>query len=478
MPNLADKKVCCGCQACVAACPVKAINVIQDENWFIYPAINKDKCINCGACEKVCPVITPKIKKEYTKVTTFSGYLNDAEKLRQSSSGGFATALSEYVLQNRGIVYGVKYNDDFSKAEYIRIDEIGQLNQVKGSKYIMSEIEPKVYKIIEKDLNNGLIVLFIGCPCEVYSLKNYLFNTNTENLITGEVICQGGTSARALHEFVNTNEEKYKSKIVSLNMRYKKDGQWLPYCINFQTASGITETQILANTDFNASFYNVKRLSCYNCLFKYPNGAADFTMGDHIGVNNQDDSYNEKGVSIVFINTKKGETIFSNLDMFKSFQETYEKGSGIQSCLTESFKRLPYSAEFEKIFHQDGLQAAAEYFEKSKIKTFEDLICNVRNLNGNNKNFKCIIWGVGRYFEITYETILNKIPNSVIVGIVDKYKDGYKHNIKINKISSLKEMDFDHIFITTISGKEEAMKTLKEFFGEEITKKITIAIPQ
>lgn len=53
-PILFDKKEnCCGCAACVAVCPQKAISMKKDEEGFLYPII-VGTCIGCLKCEKVC----------------------------------------------------------------------------------------------------------------------------------------------------------------------------------------------------------------------------------------------------------------------------------------------------------------------------------------------------------------------------------------------------------------------------------------
>lgn len=48
------KEECCGCTACYAICPQKAISMLEDEEGFEYPHINEEKCIKCYLCMKVC----------------------------------------------------------------------------------------------------------------------------------------------------------------------------------------------------------------------------------------------------------------------------------------------------------------------------------------------------------------------------------------------------------------------------------------
>ena len=49
------KEECCGCTACYAICPARAISMCTDEEGFVYPVINGDKCIRCHACLEICP---------------------------------------------------------------------------------------------------------------------------------------------------------------------------------------------------------------------------------------------------------------------------------------------------------------------------------------------------------------------------------------------------------------------------------------
>ena len=57
MPDLFNKKEqCCGCTACYAICPRSAIEMIPDEEGFLYPEIDKTKCIRCFRCLNICPL--------------------------------------------------------------------------------------------------------------------------------------------------------------------------------------------------------------------------------------------------------------------------------------------------------------------------------------------------------------------------------------------------------------------------------------
>ena len=50
------KEECCGCTACYAICPRKAIIMVNDDEGFEYPQIDENKCIRCYLCMNVCPI--------------------------------------------------------------------------------------------------------------------------------------------------------------------------------------------------------------------------------------------------------------------------------------------------------------------------------------------------------------------------------------------------------------------------------------
>lgn len=50
------KEKCMGCGACKAICPQEAIQMVPDEEGFLYPAIVEQACIRCGLCLVVCPL--------------------------------------------------------------------------------------------------------------------------------------------------------------------------------------------------------------------------------------------------------------------------------------------------------------------------------------------------------------------------------------------------------------------------------------
>ena len=56
MDRIIEPILCNGCHACYAICPKRCIDMIQNEEGFLEPSIDKDKCIECNLCTTTCPV--------------------------------------------------------------------------------------------------------------------------------------------------------------------------------------------------------------------------------------------------------------------------------------------------------------------------------------------------------------------------------------------------------------------------------------
>lgn len=76
------------------------------------------------------------------------------ETIRAASrSGGIFTALSDTVLESKGVVYGCILTSDF-QAVHVRAESKTKRDLMRGSKYIQSKIGD-TYKSVQTDLKNG-----------------------------------------------------------------------------------------------------------------------------------------------------------------------------------------------------------------------------------------------------------------------------------------------------------------------------------
>lgn len=51
MAAVVNREECTGCEACVSACPVEAISIVDGK-----AKVSADDCVDCGACVGECPV--------------------------------------------------------------------------------------------------------------------------------------------------------------------------------------------------------------------------------------------------------------------------------------------------------------------------------------------------------------------------------------------------------------------------------------
>lgn len=305
--NLAiDKSKCCACTACKNICPKQAIEMISDEKGFLYPKINENRCIKCGLCEKVCFYNTGyKVLDDHlNKIETYAVKHKDFNIRMNSRSGGIFTALSDYILDNKGVIYGVGYKENFIVC-YKRAETKKERNKFRGSKYVQSELND-IFKQVKNDLENGRWVLFSGTPCHVAGLVKYLGKKKFEKLLLVDVVCHGVPSPKTFKDYINYVERKYNGKVDNFDFRDKTFG-WNTHIESF----------IINNKKYSSNIYTNLfcshlgfRESCYTCQVANLNRPSDITIADCWGIaENRPDIDDNKGVSLVIVNTKKGKTI-------------------------------------------------------------------------------------------------------------------------------------------------------------------------
>ena len=359
-------------------------------------------------------------------------------------------------------MYGVEYNSDFSKAVYSRADNIKDLSKFKGSKYIMSEANNSIYELVKKDLEEDRMVLFIGCPCEVYSIKHYL-KSEYKNLLTCDLICQGGTSPKALQLFVEELRKNYNCKAKYINMRGKIPGK-IDAMMMVEMESGQLYCEKLSETDFDVFFRNVKRKCCYNCRFKFPNNAGDFIAGDYIGINKEDDGYSANGTSLIITCNKKAESWVEKLQNFCLYKVNFEKATGIQTCLFNSIEKTIFNEILSECLKKGEIVGIKKKIEVETKNILFDIVAKQKSKIKNGRVF--LIWGLGKYFDKTWSVIKEIFPNCNILAIVDKYRKGERYGVRIIKPERVFEIEFDYVFISSVGAQEEAVSILAKKFGE------------
>ncbi len=366
---LAQKNDCCGCGACENACPSSAIVMEYDSEGFIYPSLLEDKCLDCKACDRVCPVKEKNIGEYKPYLKTFAGYSLKDEIMNSCTSGGFATTISQLIIKEGGVVFGVTYAEDYVKAKYVCVTESEELKALMSSKYVQSE-KGDVFKAVKEALKKDVSVLFVGCPCDVAGLKLFLGN-EYENLYTCELVCMGVTSYKIAEEYKAYSEKKNKSKLTYINARSKKNGWFVPH-LEERFENGKTKLTTLFGSYYGYGFQVYNRHSCFNCKYRDINGVADIRVGDFWGIKETDEFWNPNGVSCIFARTERGLELISRLEKeeFKLFETSYEKATknNMSSTQNKQEKYVNLRERFATTYQKHGLIKACKKTETFSVK--------------------------------------------------------------------------------------------------------------
>lgn len=359
MEEICKKENCTGCFACVNACPKGCISMVQNNIGHIYPQVNNDLCINCGLCQKTCPANNEVELR--TPQKTYASWSLDEKEHRESTSGGLGTLFARNVVKNGGVVYGCSSVID-NEVHHIRVDKPEDIYLLQGSKYVHSYIND-CYKKVKADLTDGKQVLFIGTPCQVAGLVNYL-GKEYDNLITVDLICHGVPPQKLLFNHLNKavgetngakiefrNPDGYNLRVFKNDNCIYSKNEWLdPYYLVF---------------DAKLAY----RQSCYNCRYATQNRCADITIGDFwgLGAKTSFDENTENGVSVMFVNTENGKKFYETIKdgLFTCERELSEAVNG-NGNLNHPTNMNSNETEFEKSY-KDG-QNVLSYIRKEQRK--------------------------------------------------------------------------------------------------------------
>lgn len=225
MIQITDKSQCCGCTACASICAHDAITMQPDALGFLYPVVDKDKCVDCGLCEKVCAFNDHyDTSLNLSQPDAYAARHKDMQEVETSRSGAAFIAISDYVLENGGVVYGAGYADHF-RVVHKRATTKEERDEFKGSKYVQSDLD-HVFRQVKKDLKDGLTVLFSGTPCQTAGLNSYIGKKLRENLILVDIVCHGVPSPYMWRDYIAYLEKKQGDKICWVNFRDKQKYGW------------------------------------------------------------------------------------------------------------------------------------------------------------------------------------------------------------------------------------------------------------
>ena len=301
MKTVCEKNMCTGCKACINTCKFNAIKII--ENLDAYNAfINSELCISCKKCYHVCPYNNPSQYKlpEYW----WQGWSKNDRIRENSSSGGIAAELEQQFIKEGGIVCSCLFEN--GKFEFSFAESLEGVRKFKGSKYVKSD-PGYIYQEIQKKLEELHKVLFVGLPCQVSALLNFIDKKYRDSLYTIDLICHGTPSPMILEKFVNQynymlsdfSEIAFREKTTfglrGDNIKFEVPKVLDNYSMAFLSSLSYTE-------------------NCYFCKYAQLKRVSDITLGDSWGSKLPIEEQ-KKGVSLILCQTQKGYNLLNRANL-------------------------------------------------------------------------------------------------------------------------------------------------------------------
>lgn len=305
---------------------------------------------------------------------------NDIKEVKKASSGGIFFELAKKMIDESGIVYGAISHEPL-EIVHSRATTLSEIDSMRKSKYLRSDLKG-IYNKVREDLQSGKKVLFSGVGCQIGGLYKFLGDIDITNLYTVEIVCHGIPLKDSWKKYIDEKETELSAKILDICFRDKRSG-WKNNIIAEKYDNGM---EILTASDKHPvhQLY-LKGINmesgCGRCRFqKLPRIAdvtlADFWKADPVVFRDKI----ETGVSLVAINSRKGETYFEDIrDGLYICQVNIREA--LSSC--RHMSKPPYEAKgrkyFENILKEQSFKKAFCLFKygdvvpKNELMIFDDL---------------------------------------------------------------------------------------------------------
>ena len=378
MIDKVEKIQCSGCSACSNACPVSAIMMKPDTEGFQYPEINRKACTGCNLCERICPVLSgqKRYAERLNEPKAKAAWTRNPNVRFMSTSGGLFTELATTFLKEPGYVAGAIYNAEF-QVEHCLINNTAAIEKLRQSKYVQSD-KKDIFQQVREKLKTGKRVLFVGAPCEVGGLYNFLGKAY-DSLTTIDYICLGSNSPKIYNRFLDMLRQRYQSEITRVWFKNKEKG-WNSFCTRVDFANGKHYLKNRRHDYFMRGYIGrnkyYTRPSCTQCRYKTLPRQADITLADFWGIARLDPKLDEDlGTSAVLLNSEKGCQLYAEtMPAICSYDMTFEdiaKGNmALKNSVHLAENRAEFFAKLDKVPFDDLIN---EFCRKSWREKLSDL---------------------------------------------------------------------------------------------------------
>ena len=233
---------------------------------------------------------------------------------------------------------------------------------------------------IKMDLKKGISVLFVGTPCQVAGVKNYIKHI-PDNLFLVDLICHGVPSQKMLESHIKSFVKAKREEVKNLSFRKGSD-----YILTVQGIDACYKAR-LWNDNFLKGFLGglISRDSCYHCPFAQPQRIGDITIGDFWGLQDTDKFPDEikDGISVVLPNTEKGKQFISEIKEYVNIVprpiEEAVKGNAQLRRPSKTNNRRTFFSFFYRILPFD-ISISLSYADKNAISFLRRRVHKLKNI--------------------------------------------------------------------------------------------------
>ena len=275
-------------------------------------------------------------------MSCYAAWNPSADDRKACASGGVATMLARTVLREGGVYFGTRWSDSLrARVDWTEDD----VDPFRNSRYVHSVFDAETRRQLQAFLEAGRMVLFVGTPCQVASLKAL---RDYPNLVCVDLLCHGTSPEEYLADEV---EYLAKGRPVT-DIRFREGPRYRMSLWNG------TECLDAADADRSPYLYGylfgiTLREACYRCPFASLERTGDITLGDFIGIDRQN-------VSFVWTHTGKGEDLLRACGCVLE-EHTLEERLSFRPGLLEASARHPLRDSFLRRLERDPFHKAVRH---------------------------------------------------------------------------------------------------------------------
>lgn len=302
----------------------------------------------------------------------YAAWSDEVAYRRKCASGGFVSLLSRYVIEQGGVVYGVRYNESW-QAVYAKASSVEELEAFKGSKYTYVRIAD-TYQRIQEDLKTVPLLLFVGLPCQVAGLYQFL-GCMPDNLLTCDLFCHGTPPGNYLSEEIAYLQRKHRLPQID-DVRFRGNDDCNYYLTLWYKDALLYKKKAQAQCYFSAFLDGLSlREACQTCAYAKVERVGDLSAGDFIGLGKEAPFDGPiRNTSVLLINRLKVSALLSSLLAAypnlhleeRSLQEAVKWAPALQAHR----KRHPKTSDFHRAVKKYGWPRASRAYQWRSIMKY------------------------------------------------------------------------------------------------------------